>query len=92
MDHELDVIIGRNAAKNLRVCQDRQDYKRGVIAAHDTCGDYLSRQIDGDYFVMTDQERVAAKKARLVHQDATKRIQAWRASRRREATGREAAS
>lgn len=81
VDHDLDVVIGRSAEQNLRVYQDRQDYKRRVISANDTTGDHLSRLEDGEYFVMSEQQRVAAKKARLMNQDAMKRIQAWKRSR-----------
>jgi hypothetical protein len=55
--------------------QKRQDYKRSVIEANNTTGDNLSRTPDGDYLVMTDEERVAAKKARLANQDVMKRVQ-----------------
>lgn len=83
VDHDLDVIIGRSAERNLRVYQDRQDYKRRVITANETTGDHLSRLDNGEYFVMTEQQRVAAKKARLMNQDAMKKIQAWRERHRR---------
>jgi len=91
VDHDVDVVIGRSAAQNLAEYQRRQDYKRRVIAAHNTTGDHLSRLDDGEYFVMTETERVAAKKARLKNQDAMKRIQAWRDARRKDAS-HEAAS
>lgn len=77
VDHDVDVVIGRNAEANLREFQKRQDFKRRLIAMHNTTGDHLSRLDGGDYFVMTDQERVAAKKARLANQEATKKIRAW---------------
>lgn len=91
VDHDVDVVIGRSAQQNLREFQRRQDYKRRVIAAEGVAGDHLSRLDNGEYFVMTDQERVAAKKARLANQDAMKRISEWRAERR-EASTPEAAS
>jgi putative FmdB family regulatory protein len=91
VDHDVDVVIGRSAEQNLREYQKRQDYKRRVIAANHTTGDHLSRLEDGEYFVMTEQERVAAKKARLKNQDAMKKIQAWRDARRKDAS-QEAAS
>lgn len=91
VDHDVDVVIGRSAAQNLTEYQRRQDYKRSVIAANNTTGDHLSRLDDGEYFVMTETERVAAKKARLANQDAMKRIQAWRDARRKDAS-QEAAS
>lgn len=86
VDHDVDVVIGRSAAANLAEFQKRQDYKRRVIAANETTGDHLSRLDDGEYFVMNDRERVAAKKARLANQDAMGRIQAWRDARRKDAS------
>lgn len=91
VDHDVDVVIGRSAKQNLREFQKRQDYKRRVIAANETTGDHLSRLDDGEYFVMSDQQRVAAKKARLQNQEATRRISEWRAERRK-AESSEAAS
>lgn len=91
VDHDLDVIIGRSAAQNLNEFQRRQDYKRRVIAANETTGDNLSRLEDGEYFVMTEPERVSAKKARLVNQEAMQRIKAWK-DERQQASSSEAAS
>jgi hypothetical protein len=82
VDHDLDVVIGRNAEQNLRTYQARSDHKRRVIAAESTTGDHLSALGDGDYFVMSEQQRVAAKKARLLNQDAMQRIQAWQRARK----------
>jgi hypothetical protein len=81
VDHDVDVVIGRAAQANLREYQARSDYKRRVIAANNTTGDNLSRLEDGEYFVMTEQERVAAKKARLKNQEAMQRITEYRKSR-----------
>jgi putative FmdB family regulatory protein len=91
VDHDVDVVIGRAAEQNLREYQRRQDYKQRVITANDTTGDHLSRLDNGEYFVMTDQQRVAAKKARLQNQEATQRISEWMAERRK-AESSEAAS
>jgi len=82
VDHDVDVIIGRSAKQNLREFQKRQDHKRRVIAANGTAGDNLSRLDDGDYFVMTEQQRIAAKKARLYNQEAMRRIVEYRKERR----------
>lgn len=91
IDHDIDVVIGRSAEQNLRAYQDRQDYKRRVISANETTGDHLSRLDDGEYFVMSEEQRVAAKKARLMNQDAMHKIKAWR-ERQRRSSGQEAAS
>lgn len=87
VDHDVDVVIGRSAQQNLREYQARQDYKRRVIDAHGTTGDNLSRIDGGEYFVMTEQERIAAKKARLKNQDAMKRIAEYRQARKELAEG-----
>lgn len=91
VDHDVDVVIGRSAAQNLAEYQKRSDYKRRVIAANNTTGDHLSRLDGGEYFVMSDQERVAAKKARLQNQEAVHRIKNWKDARRKDAS-QEAAS
>ena len=82
VDHDVDVVIGRSAKQNLREFQRRQDHKRGVIAANNTTGDHLSRIDGGDYFVMTEPQRVAAKKARLMNQEAAHRIAEYRKEKR----------
>jgi hypothetical protein len=86
VDHDVDVVIGRSAAQSLAEFQRRQDYKRRVIAANNTTGDHLSRLDDGEYLVMSEQERVAAKKARLQNQEAMHRIQDWKDARRKDAS------
>lgn len=85
VDHDIDVVIGRDSQMRLAEMQKRQDYKRNVIATNETSGDNLSRLADGDYFVMTEQERIAAKKARLANQDAMKRISKVRRERKQRA-------
>ena len=85
VDHDIDVVIGRDSQMRLAEMQKRQTHKRGVIASNNTTGDNLSRLSDGDYFVMTEQERVAAKKARLANQDAMKRISKVRRERKQRA-------
>jgi len=82
VDHDVDVVIGRAAEQNLREFQQRQDYKRRVIAANETTGDHLSRLDDGDYFVMTEEQRIGAKKARLQNQEAMHSITEYRKERR----------
>lgn len=83
-DHDIDRVIGRDAELRLKEMQKRQDYKQSVMRNHDTCGDYLSRTAEGDYTVMTETERVAAKKARIQHQDAVGRIQDYIQRRKRQ--------
>jgi len=78
VDHDVDVVIGRSAKANLLEFQKRSDYKRRVITANETTGDNLSRLDGGEYFVMTEQERIGAKKARLKNQEAMQRIQEWK--------------
>lgn len=72
IDHDPDRTLGESAKRNTHEYQIRSDYKKDVIRENGLkAGDYLSREEDGDYFIMTDQERVAAKKARLLNQEAT---------------------
>lgn len=92
VDHDIDVVIGRSAKQNLGEYQKRQDYKRSVITANDTTGDNLSRLDGGEYFVMNEQERIAAKKARLKNQEAMQRIQDFKDARRKEASSETASS
>ena len=84
VDHDFDVIVGRDSALRLAEMQKRQDYKRGVMRANDLeTGHRLSRMPDGDYFVMTEEERRAAKRARILNQDATQRINEYKARKKR---------
>ena len=75
VDHDVDVVVGRDSQLRLAEMQKRQDLKQRVIHANNTTGDNLSRTPDGDYFVMTESERIAAKKARIANQDVMKRVQ-----------------
>jgi len=77
IDHDVDRIVGRDAELRLQEMQKRQDHKREVIHRHNTSGDYLTRLENGDYAVMSEQERVAAKKGRLLNQEALHRISAY---------------
>ena len=77
IDHDVDQIIGQDAHLRLTEMQLRQDRKRKVMDRNQTVGDYLTRTDDGDYVVMTETQRVASKKARLMNQDAMKRISAY---------------
>jgi hypothetical protein len=75
VDHDVDVIIGRDSQLRLAEMHKRQDYKRSVMRANRLeTGEKLSRLDDGDYFVMTNEETVAAKKARLLNEEAMRKI------------------
>ncbi len=91
IDHDVDRVVGRDAELRLAEMQKRQDYKREVMDRNNTVGDYLSRTPDGDYVVMSDTERVAAKKARLKNQEAMNRISAY-LQRRKATEGAQTAS
>ena len=83
VDHDVDVMVGRDSAARLEVMMRRQDRKRGVMRAHDLeTGHRLSRLADGDYFVMSEEEQGAAKRARILNQDATKAIEDFKERRR----------
>lgn len=75
IDHDIDRMIGESARKNTIEYQQRQDYKLGRIHEEKlAAGDFLTRREDGSYGVMTDQERRAAKTARILHQDVMHHI------------------
>lgn len=74
MDHDVDMVIARNAQQSLREMELRQEYKRKLILAERTDGFHLSRLDNGEYFVLSEEERLAAKKARILHQDAIREI------------------
>ena len=87
VDHEVDVMVGRDSAARLEEMMKRQDRKRGVMRANGLeTGHRLSRLPDGDYFVMSEEERGAAKRARILNQDATKRIQEFKERKRAQLT------
>lgn len=82
MDHDVDVVIGRDSQLRLAEMHKRQDYKRGVMRSNNLeTGERLSRLDDGDYFVMTPDELAAAKHARTLNQKAMKLIDEFKAQR-----------
>jgi hypothetical protein len=74
VDHEVDWVIATESRMRLKEMQIRSDYKRRKADAAKVSGHYLSRLSEGDYFVMTEEERLAAKRARLLHQDAIREM------------------
>jgi hypothetical protein len=84
VDHDVDVIIGRDSELRLAEMHKRQDHKRSVMRAnHLETGERLSRLDDGDYFVMTQEEQVAAKRARVLNADAMQRIKDFKERKKR---------
>jgi hypothetical protein len=80
VDHDVDVVVGRDSALRLNEMNKRQEHKKRVMhAARLPDGKRLSRLSDGDYFVMTEEEEVAAKRARKLNQEATKLIEGHKA-------------
>lgn len=73
-DHDVDWVVDKNTQRILREMELRQDYKRNVLISEKTTGFHLSRLDNGEYFVMNEQERLAAKRARIQHQDVIKAI------------------
>jgi hypothetical protein len=93
VDHDVDVIIGRDSALRLNEMMKRQDYKRGVMHANGLeTGHPLSRLEEGDYFVMTPAEQSAAKRARLLNEEAMTRINEFKARQQRQHQFKKAAS
>ena len=75
IDHNIDRTIGESARLNVKEYSKRTDYKKSVIRQEGlAAGDFLTRQDDGSYEVMLDEERRAAKKARILHSEAMKHI------------------
>lgn len=72
LDHEVDMVIARDARKNLREMEARQDMKMRLMAREKVSGTRLSRLDTGEYFVMSPEQRAAAKRARLLHQEVVK--------------------
>jgi hypothetical protein len=84
VDHDLDVIIGRDSQLRLGEMLKRQDRKRSVMRAHGLeTGHRLSRLDEGDYCVMTEEEQLAAKRARVVNQDAMRAINEFKERKKR---------
>lgn len=84
VDHDVDVVIGRDSALRLAEMQKRQDYKRGVVRANQLeDGRRLSRLPDGDYFVMTPDEEQAAARARDLNGQAMRRIKDFKERKER---------
>jgi hypothetical protein len=83
VDHDVDVVVGRDSALRLAEMQKRQDHKRGVMrAANLEDGKRLSRLPDGDYFVMTAKEEKVATGARGLHNEAMRRIKDFKERKR----------
>ena len=83
MDHDVDVVIGRDSQLRLAEMHKRQDHKRGVMRANQLeTGERLSRLDDGDYFVMTPEEQTAAKHARSLNSEAMQRIKEFKERKR----------
>jgi hypothetical protein len=92
IDHDVDIVIGRDSRMRLGEMQRRQDYKHRVIEAEGLeSGERLSRLDNGDYFVMTERERKAAKWGRLINQEFMHRDKEFR-DRKRKADSDKAAS
>jgi hypothetical protein len=80
VDHDVDMVVGRDSALRLNEMNKRQEHKKRVMHAnHLPDGERLSRLSDGDYFVMTEEEKVAAKRARKLNQEAQKLIEGHKA-------------
>lgn len=80
IDHSFDRTIGRDAEAKWKIIEDRQKYKRRVIDQEGASGHDLSRTPDGDYRVMEKWERGMSERARNLHNEALKRIDAGKAS------------
>jgi hypothetical protein len=79
VDHDVDVIIGRDSQLRLQEMEKRQDRKRNIMRQNSlTSGHRLSRMDDGDYFVMSPEEEKAARTARNLNSKAMRLIDNFR--------------
>jgi len=89
VDHDVDVVIGRDSQLRLAEMHKRQDFKRGIMRSNQLeTGEKLSRLDDGDYFVMNDEEQVAAKRARVLNSEAMIQIKEFKERRDRQVKSR----
>lgn len=70
IDHDVDMIIGRDSSLRLREMQRRQEHKKEIMRREGVSGEYLRKTIDGTYEVISEQERRAGKAARIINQEA----------------------
>lgn len=83
-DYSPDRVIGQNAWCTLHEMQKRSDYKRSVIESENTDGHHLSRDPeDGSYWVMSDEQLLAAKKGREVQKVLTRAVREFESTRKR---------
>lgn len=70
MDHDVDRVIARDSEWRIQEMMGRQREKMAFMEREKVDGHHLSRLSDGDYFVISEEERRAAKKARVLVQTA----------------------
>jgi len=84
VDHDVDLIVARSSQANLREMQARQDYKKRLMHRQGVSGWHVARTPTGevddrgrhidDYWVMSEDEKKLADKARPMAQRAAQQI------------------
>lgn len=77
IDHNADLVIGRDSEQRWKVAAERQTYKKKVLQKNPgATGFDLSKTHEGDYRVMRPEERKAAESARKLHRQAMAAVEA----------------
>lgn len=77
IDAKFDQVIGRDAEAKWKVINDRQSAKKQVLSANPGAeGHDLRRTSSNEYEVMPSHERGMSERARSLHTEALKRIDA----------------
>jgi len=81
IDYNMDRTIGRAAAEQWKVVEERKAHKDRVLRHEREAGsvvtnDALVRTPDGDYRTIQEPERKAVNSARTLHHEATTKIEA----------------
>jgi len=67
VDTNVDRVIGQDAEKRWTSIEERNAHKRGLLEGTDKTKKDLSRTPDGDYRVMSAEEKGASEKANLIN-------------------------
>jgi hypothetical protein len=67
VDANVDRVIGQDAEKRWESIEERDTHKRSLLEGTSKTKKDLSRTPDGDYRVMTSEEKGASEKANLIN-------------------------
>lgn len=77
LDTHIDRVIGQSSKQGWDVAEERKRQKEDVMASHGVTGDYLSKNPDGSYRVLTEVEKAAHDRSQAIHGAAM----SWRKKR-----------